>query len=294
MDNQRHFSQKKTQRNENKTETKHHQPEPSRRDAPATNKRSPNKGAAQGLARPRIEIHRTRDDPAARHGDDMTDTKHDSKDARALARMHRDQGDPLAWFEALYSSAGDDPARIPWADLQPNPALISWLDARQPEAHGQRALVVGCGLGDDAEAIAARGFETTAFDLSSSAISWAQKRFPNSPVRYHTADLLDLPAAWAGGFDLVFEAYTLQAIPHEIRARATPLLADLLRPEGLLLVIARSRRGHPVSKTPPWPLGREDFEGLEKTKGLQVVEWEEFLDEETPPVHRFRALYRRG
>ncbi|MDZ7952448.1 hypothetical protein [Nostoc sp. DedQUE09] len=41
----------------------------------------------------------------------------------------------------------------------------------QPFASGQKALVIGCGLGDDAEALAHLGFEVTTFDISPTAMS---------------------------------------------------------------------------------------------------------------------------
>jgi len=42
---------------------------------------------------------------------------------------------------------------VPWAALEPRPALLEWLD-RDPPVHGAAALVVACGLGDDAEELA--------------------------------------------------------------------------------------------------------------------------------------------
>ena len=70
--------------------------------------------------------------------------------------------------------------------------------------------MVGCGLGYDAEFLAGRGFAVTAFDLAPTAIAGAKRLYPDSRVTYLAADLLDLPAAWAGGFDLVVEADTVQ------------------------------------------------------------------------------------
>lgn len=57
------------------------------------------------------------------------------------------------------------------------PSLVHWLVKNLGE--GLSAVVVGCGLGDDAEALAAAGFAVTAFDVSGSAIAWAKERFPN-------------------------------------------------------------------------------------------------------------------
>ena len=58
----------------------------------------------------------------------------------------------------------------------------------KPSASEQKALIIGCGLGDDAEALAKLGFEVTAFDISTSAIAWCQQRFPDSTVNYLVAD----------------------------------------------------------------------------------------------------------
>ena len=100
--------------------------------------------------------------------------------------------------------------------------------------------MVGCGLGYDAEFLAGRGFAVTAFDLSPTAIAAAKRMYPDSPVTYLAADLLDLPAAWAGGFDLVMEAYTVQPLYGPVRQRALAALPGPVAPGGSLLVIARA------------------------------------------------------
>ncbi len=99
--------------------------------------------------------------------------------ARKIAHKHLDTGDPLGWFEDLYSQADEESSIIPWADLEPNPNLIDWLN-QHGTANTGLAIKIGSGLGDDAEEIARRGFETTAFDISESAIAWSQRRFPKS------------------------------------------------------------------------------------------------------------------
>ena len=115
--------------------------------------------------------------------------------ARIDASLAR--GDATGWFEDLYATARaeDD---VPWADGGPNAQLVSWLEASRPPAEGRRALVVGAGLGDDAEALAAYGFATTAFDISPTAVEWARRRFPDSAVEYRQADALDTAGRVAG------------------------------------------------------------------------------------------------
>lgn len=211
---------------------------------------------------------------------------------RDLAHKHIAAGDPLGWFEVLYAQADGDPAVIPWADLTPNRSLVDWLDATHIEGMGRKALEVGCGLGDDAEELAQRGFQTTAFDISQTAISWCRRRYPHSPVTYLIADLYNAPTEWQGAFLLVVESYTLQVLPPDLRAKAIRCVTDFLAPGGTLLVIARGRDSTESEGMMPWPLTREELTAINDS-GLKEVSFEDYFDSEDPPVRRFRAIYRR-
>lgn len=156
------------------------------------------------------------------------------------------------FFESVYRQAGGDPALVPWADLKPKPQLVEWLAAN--EGGGRKAVDIACGLGDNAEAIAAAGYEVTAFDLSGDAIDWAKRRFAGSTVNYTVADLLAPPAEWAAGFDLVHECYTLQAVPPAMLETITQGVARLVAPGGTLLVYTRIRPDGAPVEGPPWPL----------------------------------------
>src|SRR3954465_1669871 len=142
--------------------------------------------------------------------------------ARELAAAHLRRGDPLGWFDVLYRRAGGQAAAIPWVDLRPNPNLSEWLSAAGPPP--RRALVIGCGLGDDAELLASLGWSVVAFDISAEAIRWARERFPKSLVSYRVVDLFDAPSDWRHQFDLVVEAYTLQVLPPALRTVAAGLI----------------------------------------------------------------------
>jgi SAM-dependent methyltransferase len=214
--------------------------------------------------------------------------------SRALARRFIELGDPTGWFDELYREASGDLGYISWTDGQPNPHLLSWL-ADQPFATGQPALVVGCGLGDDAELLARYGFSVTAFDISSEAITWARRRFPDSQVDYRIADLLDLPAEWVGAYALVAEVYTLQVLPlppHDLRPRAVESLARLVAPGGRLVVIARGRDEDDDPELGPWPVTWPELARLGEL-GLVVEQFDDFLDNEIPPVRRFRVVFQR-
>lgn len=213
-------------------------------------------------------------------------------DDRLSARNRFDRNNPTQWFESLYSEAQGDASSIPWADLAANPNLVSWLDRQAAVTTSKRAMVVGCGLGDDAQELARRGYAVSAFDISSTAIDWCRRRFPDSLVEYIVADLLDLSPQWRRSFDLVVESYTLQALPPDLRTRAVSCVADLVRPGGTLLVICRGRdEADPVGEL-PWPLTKGDLKKIVDA-GLTERSVEDYWDQERPPVRRFRAVYAR-
>ena len=212
--------------------------------------------------------------------------------ARRLAQKFLAADDPLGWFETLYAQAEGDSSTISWADLSPNPNLVEWLDANCAPAEGGSALTIGCGLGDDAEELAARGLDTTAFDISQSAIDWCWRRFPESSVTYLVADLFRAPTEWQGAFALVVESYTLQVLPPDLRREAIQRMMGFVAPRGTLLVIARGRETTDPEGNMPWPLTREEMDSF-CDSGFTEVSFEDYLDQEDPPVHRFRAVYRR-
>jgi SAM-dependent methyltransferase len=170
---------------------------------------------------------------------------------------------------------------------------VEWADERALDGSGQCALVVGSGLGDDAELVAAHGFDTTAFDVAPSAIAAAQRRFPGSPVKYLAADLLDPPAEWVRAFDLVVESLTVQSLPDPPRAEAIARVSRMVAPGGSLLVIAAARdeADGPVSG-PPWPLIRREIDAF-ASDGLEPVRIEHLPDAAEPGEHRWRAEFRR-
>jgi SAM-dependent methyltransferase len=193
-------------------------------------------------------------------------------------------------FEYIYASAGDDLASIPWANLAPNPALQQWLDTR-PAANGAPALIVACGLGDDAEELARRGYAVTAFDVSPTAIELCHSRFPASTVDYLVADLFDLPDTWTQAFDLVVEIRTLQSLPLELRTDAARAIAETVAPGGRLFVRTAKRNPDEPLTSRPWPLTRTELDAF-GTVGLTELE----VRDEPPRESRFAtftAVYQR-
>jgi SAM-dependent methyltransferase len=156
---------------------------------------------------------------------------------------------------------------------------------------GLRALKVGCGSGDEAEELARHGFDVTAFDIAPATVEWARKRFPDSAVDYRVADILNPPVKWKRAFDFVLESYTLQALPASLRREAMTRIASFVKPGGTLLVIARAREAREPIGRMPWPITREELLWFGRL-GLEQESFEDFWDEEEPPVRRFRVAYR--
>jgi SAM-dependent methyltransferase len=182
---------------------------------------------------------------------------------RRLASESLADDDPTGWFERLYLAAEEGAAVVPWDRGAPNRLLSEWAEARAIAGRGRRALVVGSGLGDDAEYIAGLGFDTVAFDIAATAVRIARRRFPASRVDYQVADLLEPPREWRESFDLVVESITVQALPPELHADATARVREMVAAGGTLLVISggRDERDGRV-EGPPWPLTRAELDAF--------------------------------
>jgi SAM-dependent methyltransferase len=210
---------------------------------------------------------------------------------KRLAIKYADNGDPNGWFEEFYARADGDIQKIYWADLRTNPVLLAWMEENKPTM-GTKAVSIGCGLGDDAEALSRHGYRVTAFDISPSAIKMCRQRYPLSTVDYSVADLFTLPEEWMLGFDLVYECNTIQILKGPSRARAITAISDLVTPGGELLVSCRSRRKGERLNEFPVALDREEIDGFRRA-GLTELNFLTYNDDQDPPVPHFFAIYNR-
>ena len=222
----------------------------------------------------------------------MTQRENAEEVAGQLAAEAIAAGDPTGWFEQLYAAAAAGRTAVPWDRGEPSHYLTGWARERGLRGAGRSAVVVGCGLGNDAEFIAGLGFQTVAFDISPTAIATAQRRFPGSAVRYEVADLLHPPTTWSLAFDLVVESLTLQSLPEALRREAIAMLGELLAPGGTLIVMARAREPGDREDGPPWALSRAEIDAI-TASGVQPVSIEELIDDRMPWPRRWRAEFRR-
>ena len=200
-------------------------------------------------------------------------------------------GDPLGWFEACYRAAAGDAAMVPWGHEKVRPELAGWLADLLADAPRGRALDIGAGLGDNANALAQAGFEVTAFDISGAAVEWAAKRFPHPNIEWAVHNLMEAPPQeWCEAFDLVCEVYTLQALRQSMRAAAIEKLPDFVKPGGQLLIIAKATDAPPEGDTPPWPLQRHELDVLNRMLETMSLE---HLDADEGGTPHLRMLYRK-
>jgi len=216
--------------------------------------------------------------------------------AASLARAAIAAGDATGWFEQVYADAAAGKTNVPWDRGRPNELLVQWASGQYRDgpvraADGARALVVGCGLGEDAEYIVGLGFATTAFDIAPTAIAAAKSRFPGSQVDYQVADLLAPPSRWSRAFELVVESITVQALPDPPRATALARLGEFVAPGGTLIVIARRRELGAADSGPPWSLTRAEIVSI-GIGGLRQVT-AETIEPGPVPSRRWLAEFRR-
>lgn len=213
--------------------------------------------------------------------------------AREVAAEFAENGDAFGWFDAFYKEAAGDNEKIPWADLEPNTYFKGWAEKNGLKGEGKTAMVVGCGLGDDAIYLHDLGFKVTAFDISPTAIDWAKKLSGEREIAYHVADLFKPDPAWINAFDFVLEIYTIQPLPMEIRADVIKAVAAFVGENGELVVVTRGREDDEKPEILPWPMSRKEL-ALFETHGLKQTDLEVMPGaEDDLPIDRFIAVFRR-
>lgn len=193
-----------------------------------------------------------------------------------------------AWFEELYKQNENTHENIPWAKQAVNPLLQTYLDTKKE--HKGKALVIGCGLGDDAYALVNAGYETLAIDISQTALNIAQKRFEGSGVEFVKQDIFDMPKQYFEYFDFVFEALTIQSLPREFRTKMIKAVAQSVSIDGELLVVAHKKQL--VDGGPPWPLTQVEIDQFLDNK-LQEISFELITQESHISNTLFKILYKK-
>jgi SAM-dependent methyltransferase len=127
-------------------------------------------------------------------------------------------------YDGIYRDTADS-GGPPWEIGGPQPALAKVLD---DGVKGPKVLDIGCGTGDLAIALARRGYEVTAIDISRVAIDKARAKAAGEGLtvgfEVQDATALSLPSA---PFDTVFDSGLLHSLNRRSRGDVDDYLAQL-------------------------------------------------------------------
>ena len=216
---------------------------------------------------------------------------------KQMVKEHHENDEPFSWCDSVYTDAQGDYKAVFWADLEPSPYLINWLEENKNQLtsnlQDKKAIVIGCGVGDDAEALSEYGYKVTAFDISPEAIKLCKKRYPNTKVDYLVADLFDYDKAWLENFDVVYECNTIQILPGEYRIQARIAMSNLLSKNAHILVSCRSREKNEKENEIPLPLDYEEINKFVTDDKLKEISFKAYNDNQTPSIPHFFAVYKK-
>ena len=136
--------------------------------------------------------------------------------------------DQSPWDQGYWDDKYADADRI-WSG-DPNGTLVDEASSLTPG----RALDLGCGEGDDARWLAARGWSVTAVDISQVAIDRARELHSADGITWLRSDIV-ADGVPTGPFDLVSMMYF--PIQKSTGGAAVAAVIDSVAPGGVLLVV---------------------------------------------------------
>jgi SAM-dependent methyltransferase len=120
-----------------------------------------------------------------------------------------------------------------------------------------RLLVPGCGHGHDSLALARAGWEVTGLDFAPRAVAAARASAKTAgvAVTYEQGDLFEMPTAWTGAFDAIWEQTCYCAIHPDRRDEYVAAMARVLASAGRYVGLFMN---HQKPDGPPFDVTRED------------------------------------
>jgi len=196
------------------------------------------------------------------------------------------------FFDNIYKNTNDTHSNIPWATLNANIYLKDYLDNNEM-VKNKKALVIGCGLGDDANELSLKGYEVDAIDISDHAISLAKKRFQDKNINFKVEDIFDLPKSMINSYDFIYEGLTIQSIHPQYRESLIKIIYSLNKSNGELLLYTNIQNDSDSFGGPPWPLYRKDLE-IFNTIGYEILSKEELVENKPIAPIRYISLLKKA
>jgi SAM-dependent methyltransferase len=167
-----------------------------------------------------------------------------ARSAKTDARIRAwwSDGSAALVFDRAYESA---PENDPWASASPRfryqHRKYDTIASLIPKGRYRRALDLGCGTGLFTERLAGIADEVVGVDVSAIAVDIAKRRTSAiENLSFSQCDVLELPSAWDGSFDLITVLDTLYYLPPPIDDQILKAVADrlsrLVSPQGLVVV----------------------------------------------------------
>lgn len=144
-----------------------------------------------------------------------------------------------------------------------------------------RMIVLGAGRGHDAHEFAGRGFQVTAVDFSSQAVSEMHRlATAEAPVEILRHDIFTLPETLNYSFDYVLEYTCYCAIDPNRRAEYADLVTRLLKPNGMYIDLAFPLDGRKGG--PPFAVSAAEVLDLFQARGFKLISREKPADSISP------------
>jgi len=162
------------------------------------------------------------------------------------------------FFENVYKNASENLDKIPWATFDANEYLQDFFKNKE-KVTNKKALVIGCGLGDDAQFLTKMGYIVDAIDISPTSIKLAKQRFDNKNINFSVEDIFELPSNMINNYDFVYEGLTIQSIDPKHRIQLIEIISSLNNDNGELLLYTNYQEDIDTFGGPPWPLYKRDL-----------------------------------
>jgi SAM-dependent methyltransferase len=133
-----------------------------------------------------------------------------------------------------------------------------------------RMLVLGAGRGYDAREFSRHGFQVTAVDFASHAVSEMQRLAEeDAPVEILQQDIFTFPNKYDGTFDYILEYVCFCAIDPSRRNEYADVVTRLLKPNGLFIDLAYPLDGR--KDGPPFGFSDKELLELFEERGFKLL-----------------------